>query len=722
MAVFGEYELAASSGLFDAAFYLKSNPDLAAVNVDPLVHYLERGCHDRRDPSAQFDTQHYLAQCEAFGETPPNALIHYLTVGVRRGLTPKAPAAPALHGARRPRGVSSKPDRLFEDAGAEPPEAVATPVPAEVEPIAPEPAVTGEEPFQGYIDFFGYSTAAGGWLFCGWVARPHRTDHPEEVEFLAKYDQSEDSGSAMLAFFQRNDLDQRSVGLIAFLPSSNRVLGNLQHVSFQLDGRSYRVQGVSSATRILDQELVDRVRPLLLHHAFANRHRSYLLSITARRGFTGQDTLEQLTEPVLVDVDEAILCPPDGVLVKGWVLCAPGAVRTLRVRSGPLSAELRLKTCIRVDRADVISAVGAQQGFSELRCGFIGYVPGVVSQGDVTYLEVELTNGEVGFKTFKVSRQSGLDAIRRILNGIEVRCGELNGAFDHVLGPAVRALNVARLQSPPVPDLLDFGQLPADPRCTFVIPLYGRVDFFEYQMALFSRQPNARELEILYVLDDPTKRRELEVLAQSVFERFRVPFRLLLLPANLGFAPANNIGLGAAGGDFVCFLNSDVFPISDDWLERLTERLSANPDLGIIGAQLLYQDGSIQHDGCYFRTLPEAGGWKFIDHYDKGRRPSGHPGLRHCEVITGACMLMRRTLALELGGFDEGFVVGDFEDADLCLRAKRKGLGCAVDRSVQLYHLERKSQVAPSNSWRLNLTFYNAWLHQRRWFPQETPT
>jgi GT2 family glycosyltransferase len=195
-----------------------------------------------------------------------------------------------------------------------------------------------------------------------------------------------------------------------------------------------------------------------------------------------------------------------------------------------------------------------------------------------------------------------------------------------------------------------------------------------------------------------------------------------LLPSNLGFAPANNIGLRAARGEYVCFLNSDVFPIGDDWLERLTDRLISNPDLGIVGAQLLYQDGSIQHDGCYFRTLPEAGGWKFIDHYDKGRRPSGQSGLRRCEVITGACMLMRRALALELGGFDESFVVGDFEDSDLCLRAKRKGLACAVDRSVQLYHLERKSQVAPSHSWRRNLTFYNAWLHQRRWFPEEAPS
>jgi GT2 family glycosyltransferase len=82
-------------------------------------------------------------------------------------------------------------------------------------------------------------------------------------------------------------------------------------------------------------------------------------------------------------------------------------------------------------------------------------------------------------------------------------------------------------------------------------------------------------------------------------------------------------------------------------------------------------------------------------------------------------MLMRRQLAEELGGFDESFIVGDFEDADLCLKVKQRGLTCAVDRAARLYHLERKSQTAPSHNWRMNMTLYNAWVHQRRWFSKD---
>jgi GT2 family glycosyltransferase len=71
---------------------------------------------------------------------------------------------------------------------------------------------------------------------------------------------------------------------------------------------------------------------------------------------------------------------------------------------------------------------------------------------------------------------------------------------------------------------------------------------------------------------------------------------------------------------------------------------------------------------------------------------------------------------MQLKGFDESYVVGDFEDSDLCLRVKREGKLCAVDHDVHLYHLERKSQENASESWRRNLTLYNAWVHQRRWF------
>jgi GT2 family glycosyltransferase len=572
----------------------------------------------------------------------------------------------------------------------------------------------------GYVDIFGYSNAAGGWLFCGWIERPESIEQSNSVEATIRFEQTQCSGAATLSFYQREDLDHRGIGVVAFVSGSSRAAGLLEHVALAIAGTPYQLTAGHASQRLADHDMVARVRTTLVKQAFVHTSRDHLLSIISRPGFAGVDTLATLSEPVLLEIDEAFLCPPGDVLLKGWLLAIPGVIRSIRVRSGPLVGALKMSESIRVDRADVIAAFGPETGFVDTRCGFIARVPAAISKGDISYLEVELESGEVGFKPFKISKHTGIHAIKQILNAVDVRYDELDQAFDGVLGPAISLLNAARSPERGPTHTMQFGASPSTPKHSLIIPLYGRVDFLEYQMALFSRHAGIKETEILYVLDDPPKRRELEVLAHSTFERFGIPFTVLILPENLGFAPASNAGLLAARGQYICFLNSDIFPIKDDWLETLTERLEQHPGVGVIGPRLLFEDGTIQHEGCLYRPIKEFGNWFFVDHLNKGRIADDFRGMRTCDAITGACMVMSRSLALELGGFDEAFVIGDFEDSDLCLKVRQRGLSCAVACDCQLYHLERKSQTAPGHQWRMNITLYNAWVHQRRWAPMLT--
>src|SRR5690349_15922189 len=101
MALFDDYRLVSASGLFDAAFYLTTNPELAALSVDPLVHYLEEGARAGCNPHPEFDAVFYLEQCRRLGENPENPLLHFIRVGAARGLRPSpqangTPAADAL--------------------------------------------------------------------------------------------------------------------------------------------------------------------------------------------------------------------------------------------------------------------------------------------------------------------------------------------------------------------------------------------------------------------------------------------------------------------------------------------------------------------------------------------------------------------------------------------------------------------------------------------------
>ncbi|HTY95031.1 MAG TPA: hypothetical protein VMC02_14150, partial [Steroidobacteraceae bacterium] len=76
--LFREYELLANSELFDPEYYIRENPDVAGLNLDPIIHYLETGGGELRNPSGSFDARRYVEQCRQRGERVGNPLLHYL--------------------------------------------------------------------------------------------------------------------------------------------------------------------------------------------------------------------------------------------------------------------------------------------------------------------------------------------------------------------------------------------------------------------------------------------------------------------------------------------------------------------------------------------------------------------------------------------------------------------------------------------------------------------
>ena len=109
-ALFSDYEEVRKSGLFDAEYYLVTYPDVAERNIDPLVHYLEEGGRDGRNPNPDFDAGFYLEQCRRRGEQPSNPLLHYLRIGAARGFKTRRVEADSKP--RKPKGAVGKPPIL----------------------------------------------------------------------------------------------------------------------------------------------------------------------------------------------------------------------------------------------------------------------------------------------------------------------------------------------------------------------------------------------------------------------------------------------------------------------------------------------------------------------------------------------------------------------------------------------------------------------------------
>ena len=568
----------------------------------------------------------------------------------------------------------------------------------------------------GYIDKVSFFPAGGGWLLCGWipVAPALARGLPLKSAVVDIAARGAATGLApQFGLFERPELGNTGTGLVLFVRGDATLAEGLKHIRLRFGRTGFQADVAAATSRPPEAEMVRVCRPLV-----ASCFDGQLEELTAtlrNEGFRGVDTLESLPELVRGGVDELVVCRPDGVVLMGWIVSAPGTVRSMTLCTAEQFVAVDPAATVWTDRLDVVDSVGRKLGLDDRRCGFVAFLPATLRAQEAAWLRVETADGRSGYLTIPARRLRGLAAIRRMFGLLDVADGEIRAAFDSAIGPACARLNAARLSARPTVSVVRFGARVDAPRFSLVIPLFGRIDYLEHQIAAFSFADDFAQWQIIYVLDDPPRRRELLQLAESVHARFDVPFELLLLDQNLGYAPANNCGLEAARGEFVCFLNSDVFPRAPDFLRRLAADLDANPDIGVVGGLLLYEDGSVQHEGMAMQPLPAKGGLSFPLHARKGWRPRTGAGLERCAMITGACMLMRRGLADRLGGFDEGFIIGDFEDADLCTRLRAIGAGAAVDHGIQFYHLERQSQATLDDGWRSKLTLYNAWLYDQRW-------
>jgi GT2 family glycosyltransferase len=154
------------------------------------------------------------------------------------------------------------------------------------------------------------------------------------------------------------------------------------------------------------------------------------------------------------------------------------------------------------------------------------------------------------------------------------------------------------------------------------------------------------------------------------------------------YARMNNEGAAAATGDVLIFLNDDVEPLSAEWMYELVAQ-AQRPEVGIVGAKLVYPSGAIQHAGLVIGIMDGVGhlcrdtfGIKYW---------SWLPFPRNVSAVTGACLAIRKDLFDQLGGFDTIFPI-NYNDADLCLRARQRGYAVIYESAARLRHYECRSR------------------------------
>ena len=224
---------------------------------------------------------------------------------------------------------------------------------------------------------------------------------------------------------------------------------------------------------------------------------------------------------------------------------------------------------------------------------------------------------------------------------------------------------------------------------TLIIPTRDRADLLEPCLRSILDLTTHDAFDIL-VIDNDSR----ESATQELFKRFsrRDPrVHVVQSTGPFNFAAICNKAVEYARGDYLLFLNNDTTIITPDWIEKL-QSFASRPDVGAVGARLLFPNGRVQHAGLVLgmggvvghfgaHAAPETPGWLNGNHLP-----------HETSAVTGACLMVEKSKFLAVGGFDATYLPIDLNDVDLCLRLAERGWRTICDTRAELVHHESASR------------------------------
>jgi O-antigen biosynthesis protein len=204
------------------------------------------------------------------------------------------------------------------------------------------------------------------------------------------------------------------------------------------------------------------------------------------------------------------------------------------------------------------------------------------------------------------------------------------------------------------------------------------------------------EYEIVCVVDDGVDRSVIDRLRSLAGDRLT----LVHCDTPFNFSERINRGVLRSVGEHVLFLNDDMEVVTPDWLERLL-MYSRWPEIGAVGAKLLYSDGTLQHAGVTFDEVGPGHVYRCFGG-DHGGYFNMLRAANNFQAVTGACLMTRRSAFDDVGGLSTLLPL-NFNDVDYCLKLRNRGLRSVVDPDTVLYHFESSSRPAEVAEWEVRL-------------------
>jgi len=227
-------------------------------------------------------------------------------------------------------------------------------------------------------------------------------------------------------------------------------------------------------------------------------------------------------------------------------------------------------------------------------------------------------------------------------------------------------------------------------RISIIIPFKDEVEMLKDCILSIIKKTSYANYDILLVSNNSEENKTFKFLDSICKKHEHIRYVEHNVPFN--YAEINNWAVSQVDtqSEYILFLNNDITVINKGWLSSMAQHIQREK-IGAVGAKLLYPDGTIQHAGVVLGIGGVAG------HAFKGL--AGHLShyymdniIRGISACTAACLLVKRNVFSEVGGFDEANLKVAFNDVDLCLKIREAGYKLIYTPYAELYHYESKSR------------------------------
>jgi len=236
------------------------------------------------------------------------------------------------------------------------------------------------------------------------------------------------------------------------------------------------------------------------------------------------------------------------------------------------------------------------------------------------------------------------------------------------------------------------------PLVSIIIPSFNNSSCLKECLEAVKKNTHYDNYEVILADNNTFDKDSLRIIGDSGHKVVKYSYKF-------NFSRINNLAAKAAAGEFLVFLNNDTIP-QKDWLSPLLAECLKS-DVGIAGSRLLYKNNTIQHAGMDFdkKLLVFFHPYRGEPH---GLREANY--IREVPAVTGACLMIRKSLFDKVGGFDEEYWA-ESQDVDLCFKARGEGLKVIYTPSSVLYHDEGTTRGLITEDARV----YDSTRLRRRW-------